>query len=92
MRGGWRVRTRATLQAERMLMEIADALRLLPVPARGAADPYRRVAEAFRDPVGCSATATAADLLPAPVSRLDEEEQMLKLAYHYSDRTRTHAS
>ena len=92
MRGGWRTRTRATLQAERMLIEIADALRLLPMPdAARAADPYALVADAFRGPGGRAGVRTAADALPRPTSRLEEEEQLLRLAQHYRSRL-VHAS
>ena len=85
LRGGWRVRGRAALQAERMLIEIADALRLLPVPDSGATDPYRVIAEAFRHPA--KGVRYAADALPTPTSRLEEEEQMLKLAHYYRNKS-----
>lgn len=91
MRGGWRIRNRSTYQAERMLIEIADGLRLLPVPDLASADPYRIVAEAFRQPDHNVDHRFASEILPTPTSRLEEEEQMLRLAHHYTDRL-VHAS
>jgi len=88
MRGGWRIRGGATVQAERMLIEIADALRLLPVPDSAGRDghPYSVVAAAFNRSTPAVQPAgglTAADALPTPTSRLEEEEQLLILAHHY---------
>jgi hypothetical protein len=88
MRGGWRIRGGATLQAERMLIEIADALRLLPVTESAGrdGDPFPVVAAAFQRPTRAARPAggrTAADALPKPTSRLEEEEQLLTLAHHY---------
>ena len=92
MRGGWRLRGRTDLQSERMLIEIADALRLLPVPVSETNDPCAVVAEAFRHPSPrSSAGRTAAEALPTPTSRLDEEEQLLRLAHAYRPNSRQHA-
>lgn len=86
MRGGWRTRSRATLQAERMLIEITDAMRLLPVlESAKQADPYVLIADAFRYPPAVAEEHhVAAAKLPTPASRLEEEQQMLLLAYHYN--------
>lgn len=71
------------LQAERMITEITDGLRLLAVPdSIGAADPYDAVVAALR----CSpapAGRPASSRLPTPASRLEEEEQVLNLARRY---------
>lgn len=87
LRGGWRTQSRATLQAERMLIEIADAMRLLPVfePGSDETDPYALIAAAFRQPpTGAEGRLAAAATLPTPTSRLEEEQQMLTLAHHYN--------
>lgn len=77
------VRHSPALQAERMITEIIDGLRLLAVPdGTGVADPYDAVVEALR----CSPARggrTASSRLPTPASRLEEEEQVLDLARRY---------
>lgn len=86
MRGGWRTRSRVTLQAERMLIEIADAMRLLPVAEPTVCtDPYVLIADAFKHPpAAAEGRPVAAARLPTPTSRLEEEQQMLVLAHHYN--------
>ena len=86
MPGAWRIRARKTLQTERMLIEIADALRLLPVPTTAPADPYDSIARSLLKPrTPGKPQRTALAILPAATSRLDEEEQVLELARRYKD-------
>ena len=89
MRGGWRTRNQPTLRAERMLVEIADALYLVRLPrtADVATDPYPVIARVLRSPTSIttdSDTRPAAAALPTPTSRLEEEAQLLELAQHYA--------
>jgi len=77
------VRHSPALQAERMITEITDGLRLLAVPdSVGATDPYDVVVAALRCPPGLGG-GPASSRLPTPATRLEEEEQVLNLARRY---------
>jgi len=83
------VRHSPTLQAERMLTEITDGLRLLALPSSAhlsdrVSDPYDAVAEALRRPPAAAGT-PASRALPTPTTRLEEEEQVLTLARRYTE-------
>lgn len=73
--------TEPTVQAERMMIEIGDGLRLIHVPSRAHQDPYRLVAGALLQPAPTGALADT--LLPTPTSRHDEETVVLSLAQAY---------
>jgi hypothetical protein len=86
MPGAWRIRARQSLQTERMLIEIADALRLLPVTSTVARDPYDAIARSLLQPQARrKPQRTALAILPVATSRLEEEEQVLELARRYKD-------
>ena len=74
------------LQAERMIIEITDGLHLIRLPTAGVAatnDPFAAVAQALRHPSSGAADLAASTVLPVPMNRLEEEEQVLELARQY---------
>ena len=78
-----RLTTRPALRAHRMRIEIADALRLVLVPAEiGTDSPIHAVARVLKNPL--SEGRTAAAVLPEPTSRAAEDELLLALARAYS--------
>lgn len=76
----------AALRAERMLIEIGDALSLLRVqrPLDGETDRIQVVVDALRGPTASTAKGlTAAAVLPQPMTRAQEESQVRELSRRF---------
>lgn len=80
-------------QAERMLLEIADGWRQLPVPTAAtgiatstSAESFKRVVDALIDQHSSGMELTAARVLPRAQSRQDEERIAVQIAHEYRTR------
>lgn len=84
----------AGIRAERMLIEIQDALRLMQVPV--GTEPFPAILNTLADPSWIDGhsgrTTSAVRALPTCATRQDEETLVLALANQYRSETSAHAS
>lgn len=91
---GDRMTNRIGIRAERMLIELSDAMRNLPINRTAGTDPIKVVARAMITPPD-NPDGMASDILPTPTSRHDEEVTAIAVAQAYAAarlESRTHAS